>query len=304
MLLFWYKEDERVRLIMSKIQNFMQIYMYELEQFLCTKKAELKEVSFQSDEANTDRPLKEFLRTVIENEFTRIPSDTQITDVVFNDVAGVDIDELKKVQVLRVLLPEQITDEIKAIVSATKNAVYTNPDMCLEILMDGQKYYETIELKSTKQDSIPGSSIQQVLPDEWVIFIKHSTAKIEIVTGQYIHAINSKMQFPDRSPRPQVSFKEMQSWNQANRIVQYAKLMYKKDNEESVKYDLINDWQGVLSDRWIDMLFNATSTRNNEPWFNNNMRKFIVAFLDRYEKLSDVEKQALVNRIKSLIKDE
>lgn len=282
----------------------MQIYMYELEQFLCTKKAELKEVSFQSDEANTDRPLKEFLRTVIENEFTRIPSDTQITDVVFNDVAGVDIDELKKVQVLRVLLPEQITDEIKAIVSATKNAVYTNPDMCLEILMDGQKYYETIELKSTKQDSIPGSSIQQVLPDEWVIFIKHSTAKIEIVTGQYIHAINSKMQFPDRSPRPQVSFKEMQSWNQANRIVQYAKLMYKKDNEESVKYDLINDWQGVLSDRWIDMLFNATSTRNNEPWFNNNMRKFIVAFLDRYEKLSDVEKQALVNRIKSLIKDE
>ena len=96
----------------------------------------------------------------------------------------------------------------------------------------------------------------------------------------------------------------MQSWNQANRIVQYAKLMYKKDNEESVKYDLINDWQGVLSDRWIDMLFNATSTRNNEPWFNNNMRKFIVAFLDRYEKLSDVEKQALVNRIKSLIKDE
>lgn len=289
---------------MSKIQNFMQIYMYELEQFLCTKKAELKEVSFQSDEANTDRPLKEFLRTVIENEFTRIPSDTQITDVVFNDVTGVDIDELKKVQVLRVLLPEQITDEIKAIVSATKNAVYTNPDMCLEILMDGQKYYETIELKSTKQDSIPGSSIQQVLPDEWVIFIKHSTTKIEIVTGQYIHAINSKMQFPDRSPRPQVSFKEMQSWNQANRIVQYAKLMYKKDNEESVKYDLINDWQGVLSDRWIDMLFNATSTRNNEPWFNNNMRKFIVAFLDRYEKLSDVEKQALVNRIKSLIKDE
>ena len=181
--------------------------------FLCTKKAELKEVSFQSDEANTDRPIKEFLRTVIENEFTRIPSDTQIKDVVFNDVTGVDIDELKKVQVLRVLLPEQITDEIKAIVSATKNAVYTNPDMCLEILMDGQKYYETIELKSTKQDSIPGSSIQQVLPDEWVIFIKRSTAKIEIVTGQYIHAINSKMQFPDRSPRPQVSFKEMQSWN-------------------------------------------------------------------------------------------
>jgi hypothetical protein len=45
---------------MDKIQNFMQVYMYELEIFLYTKKDELKEVSFQSDEANTDRPLKEF----------------------------------------------------------------------------------------------------------------------------------------------------------------------------------------------------------------------------------------------------
>lgn len=289
---------------MSKIQNFMQIYMYELEQFLNTKKDELKKVSFQSDEANTDRPLKEFLRTIIESEFKRIPINTQIKDVIFNDVVGSDIDELKKIQVLRVLLPEQINDEIKLIISASKNAVYTNPDMCLEILMDGQKYYETIELKSTKQDSIPGSSIQQVLPDEWVIFIKHSSAKIEIVTGQYIHAINSKMQFPDRSPRPQVSFKEMQLWNQTNRIVSYSKLMYKKDTEESVKYDLINDWQSVLSDRWVDMLFNATSIRNNEPWFNNNMRKFIIKFLDRYEKLSYTEKKELIKRIKSLIKDE
>lgn len=289
---------------MSKIQNFIQIYMYELEQFLNTKKDELKKVSFQSDEANTDRPLKEFLRTIIESEFKRIPINTQIKDVIFNDVVGSDIDELKKIQVLRVLLPEQINDEIKLIISASKNAVYTNPDMCLEILMDGQKYYETIELKSTKQDSIPGSSIQQVLPDEWVIFIKHSSAKIEIVTGQYIHAINSKMQFPDRSPRPQVSFKEMQLWNQTNRIVSYSKLMYKKDTEESVKYDLINDWQSVLSDRWVDMLFNATSIRNNEPWFNNNMRKFIIKFLDRYEKLSYTEKKELIKRIKSLIKDE
>ncbi len=289
---------------MSKIQNFMQIYMYELEQFLNTKKDELKKVSFQSDEANTDRPLKEFLRTIIESEFKRIPINTQIKDVIFNDVVGSDIDELKKIQVLRVLLPEQINDEIKLIISASKSAVYTNPDMCLEILMDGQKYYETIELKSTKQDSIPGSSIQQVLPDEWVIFIKHSSAKIEIVTGQYIHAINSKMQFPDRSPRPQVSFKEMQLRNQTNRIVSYSKLMYKKDTEESVKYDLINDWQSVLSDRWVDMLFNATSIRNNEPWFNNNMRKFIIKFLDRYEKLSYTEKKELIKRIKSLIKDE
>lgn len=289
---------------MSKIQNFMQVYMYELEKFLNTKKEELKAVTFQSDEANTDRPLKEFLKNLIEREFVEIPKDTIITDIEYYGEVGIDLSELKKIRILRVLLPEDITEEIKKIVSTTKNAVYTNPDMCLEIFMDGKIVYETIELKSTKQDSIPGSSIQQVLPDEWVIFIKHTTNNIDITTGQYIHAINSKMQFPDRSPRPQVSFKEMQNWNQTNRVLEYAKLLYKKDEEESIKYDLISDWQGVLSDRWIDMLFNATSTKNNEPWFNNNMRKFIVAFLKKYETLSGEEKEILVSRIKSLIKDE
>ncbi|MBR6697673.1 MAG: hypothetical protein IKL73_05320 [Lachnospiraceae bacterium] len=289
---------------MSKIQNFMQVYMYELEQFLSTKKEELKTVSFQSDEANTDRPLKEFLKSVIQREFMQIPLSTAISTIIFNDEIGVNVEELKNIRILRVLLPEEITDEIKAIVSANKNAVYTNPDMCLEILVDGKVVYETIELKSTKQDSIPGSSIQQVVPNEWVIFIKHSNTKIEITTGQYIHAINSKMQFPDRSPRPQVSFKEMQSWNQAYRIFNYAQLVYKKDDDESVKYDLINDWQGVLSKRWIDMLFNATTVRANEPWFNNNMRKFIVSFLEKYEQLDGEDKEAFIAKVKALIKDE
>ena len=248
--------------------------------------------------------MKEFLKTVIQREFTQIPLSTAITTVIFNDEVGVNIEELKAIKILRVLLPEEITDEIKAIVSATKNAVYTNPDMCLEISVDGKVVYETIELKSTKQDSIPGSSIQQVVPNEWVIFIKHSNTKIEITTGQYIHAINSKMQFPDRSPRPQVSFKEMQSWNQAYRIFNYAQLVYKKDDDESVKYDLINDWQGVLSKRWIDMLFNATTVRANEPWFNNNMRKFIVSFLEKYEQLDGEDKEAFIAKVKALIKDE
>ncbi len=61
------------------------------------------------------------------------------------------------------------------------------------------------------------------------------------------------MQFPDRSPRPQVSFKEMVSWNQTNRILKYASLIYKNDAEEQIKYKLIKDWQNVLSERWMDI---------------------------------------------------
>jgi hypothetical protein len=289
---------------MDKIQNFMQVYMYELEQFLNTKKENLKLVSFQSDEANTDRPLKEFLQKTIEDEFNCIPPNTQIKDIVFNDGIDIDIEDLKQIKIERVLLSEDITDEIKSIISVSKNAVYTNPDMCLEISVEGKKEYETIELKSTKHDSIPGSSIQQVLPNEWVIFIKHSSKQIEIATGRYIHSINSKIQFPDRSPRPQVSFKEMQLWNQHNRVINYSHLIYKKDDDDTIKYDLLKDWQGVLSDRWVDMLFDTTLAKDKEPWFNNNLRKFIITFLERYEKLDKKGKDEFKNNVKALIKYE
>lgn len=85
---------------MSKIQNFMQVYMYELEKFLNTKKEELKAVSFQSDEANTDRPLKEFLKNLIEREFVEIPKDTIITDIEYYGEVGIDLSELKKSEFL------------------------------------------------------------------------------------------------------------------------------------------------------------------------------------------------------------
>ncbi len=287
---------------MKIIQDFMQIYMYELEKFLETKKNELKMVSFQSDEANTDRPLKEFLKLLIETSFSTIPEKCEITEIQFEGVNSTDITVLKTLKINRVLLPEDITEEIREMIKESKSSVYTNPDMCLEIIFDNKVYYETIELKSTKQDSIPGSSIQQILPTEWVIFIKHSNNKIEVTTGQYIHAINSKMQFPDRSPRPQVSFKEMMNWNQLNRLIQYSSLVYKKDENEQTKYELIHDWQSVLAERWIEMLFEANTVKNNEPWFNNNMRKFILDFLERYEALSETEKIEFKDKIKNLIK--
>lgn len=289
--------------IMQIIDQFMQVYIYELEKFLNTKKDKLKEVSFQSDEANTDRPLKEFLKNIIENTFNAIPSNSEIDFIGTDSSTAENIETLKRIKIKKVLLPENITERIKTIIKATKHAVYTNPDMCLELDIDGKIFYETIELKSTKLDSIPGSSIQQILPNEWVIFIKHNAHEINIATGQYIHAINSKMQFPDRSPRPQVSFKELENWNQRNRLLNYKSLLYKNDPDESIKYDLIDDWQNVLSKRWIDMLFNATSVKNNEPWFNNNMRKFILSFLDKYEALTPDKQEDFKKRISSLIID-
>lgn len=286
---------------MQNIQYFMCIYMYKLEEDLIKHKSDLIEVSFQSDEANTDRPLKEYLKKHIEESFPSIPEDTDITSLCFEGTTYTDIQSIKKIRVNRVLLPEDISDELKETIKASKSSVYTNPDLYLELILDNELCYESIELKSTKKDAIPGSSIQQLVPEEWVIFIKHSGKNISVSTGQYIHAINSKMQFPDRSPRPQVSYNAMSTWNKDNRNLNSNELCYEKDDDDNNKRALISDWQDVLSQRWIDVLFNATSTKANEPWFNNNMRKFILSFLTKYETLADAEKEAFKERVKSLI---
>ena len=66
---------------------------------------------------------------------------------------------------------------------------------------------------------------------------------------------------------------------------------------------MISDWQKVLSDRWIEMLFESNTVKKNEPWFNNNMRKFIISFLSEYESLSSDEQIAFKNKITNLIQE-
>ena len=110
------------------------------------------------------------------------------------------------------------------------------------------------------------------------------------------------MQFPDRSPRPQVSFKELKEWNNNFRNFEEGRLIYNTDQNDNSKSQLLDDWQKVLTDRWIDMLFNTTITRKNDPWFNNNMRKFILDFLEKYEEMSSEEKLNFKTRVKDLIK--
>lgn len=286
---------------MDNIEQFMSIYMYELEKILNSKKNDLMKVSFQSDEANTDRPLKEFLKNVIETQLTTI-NNTELKNINYSDKT-VPIDmNLKKIIINKVLLPEDLDDNIKSLLRTDLSKNFTNPDLCLE-LFNGTNYsYTTIELKSTKNDSIPGSSIQQVKPNEWVIFIKHTTSNIiEITTGQYINAVNSKMEFPDRSPRPQVSFKELKNWNSKNRIIKNNSLIYIEDDSRVLKEELLTDWQKYLVDKWIDVLF-SFDVKEREPWFSITLRRFIIQFLYRYDNLTEIEKENYKNKINELLK--
>lgn len=286
---------------MKKESYFMYFYMYELEFLLKEKQKDLLNLAYQSDEANTDRPLKEFLKKLIENEFNTLPKKPIANSLIINN-NNYSIDSYLTYKVKRVLLKEDITNNIKELIKISKKSIYTNPDICLEIESNGTLFYETIELKTTKKDSIPGSSIQQISPTEWVIFIKHNSKEIDVITGQYINTINSVMQFPDRSPRPQVSFKELTTWNKQHRNIEKKTLIYKTDDSIEDKSALINDWQGVLSERWVNLLFSTNTTKQSEPWFNNNIRKFILEFLKKYDDLDTKDRINFKEKVASLIK--
>ena len=118
---------------MRDIQIFMCVYMYELEKDLAKHKDDLIKVSFQLDEANTDRPLKEYLKKHIEESFSSIPENVDITSLCFKGTTYTDIQSIKKIQVNRVLLPEDISDKLKETIKTSKSSVYTNPDLYLEL---------------------------------------------------------------------------------------------------------------------------------------------------------------------------
>ena len=281
----------------------MHFYMLELEIFLNSQKKNLLTVSFQSDEANTDRPLKEYLKSAIENELNMLPSNPIVSKLFIDDQTH-SIEEYRDYKISRVILPDEIDEILKQKIKESKSASYTNPDICLEIKGNTSTFYQTVELKSTKNDSITGSSIQQIIPDEWVIFVRHTSKDIEVVTGQYINSINSKMQFPDRSPRPQVSFKELLSWNSLHRTIENSKLIYTPDDSLTNKLALLDDWQGVLSKRWIDILLSSEKVKKSEPWFNHNIRKFILDFLKIYDAYSEEKKALIKSKIQSMLKKE
>ncbi len=279
--------------------NFMFAYMYELEVVLMDIRQRLQVIDFQSDEANMDRPLKEFLKKFIMEEFNRLPEKDMCMIIEDSTKIEVDYTHFSDMYISNVKLPEELDSKEKDAIRQNKKSVYTNPDLYLEITNGIDIVYESIELKSTKADSIPGSSIRQVNPFEWTVFVKHTEGDIKVLTGQYINSINSKLQFPDRSPRPQVSFKELFKWNKENRFIDGSKLKYilMPDGE---KADFLMDWQAFLANRWVEILF-SPKTKKNEPWFNNNLRIFALEFLKRYDELSEADKHSFKQMISGLI---
>jgi hypothetical protein len=281
---------------LNPIDFFLAAYFFQLENLLNQEKKGLAKVKFQSEEANTDEYFKAFVADIITKNNSI--STLEIENVIINN-NRFEIKELQEFKIIEVILPNELSIEQKQQSAKEKDGIYTNPDILIKIENGENIYFQTIELKSIKVNAISGSSIQQVKPYEWVIFIKRNQ-KIEITTGFYINSITEKLPFPDRSPRPQVAFNTLSKWNQTNRIIENENLIYNIDKEsEATKIKLLNSWQNFLTDEWLDII-KSENVNKNEKWFNNAIRLFAMKFLDYTETLDEKELNDLYERLKKL----
>lgn len=287
----------------SLLNSFLLIYFFELEKKLNTEENQLQKVKFQSEESNTDEFLKKYFKEYLrKNNNIKTTNLKQLQIKIDVEEFIVNVEDLFSYKISNVLLPEELSKEQKQNIANSKKSVYTNPDLYLEITDGNYKYFESVELKSTKNNKIPGSSIQQVSPFEWVIFVKRSKGEVSIATGYYLNSITNKLPFPDRSPRPQIGFKTLAHWNKKYRKVKDHVLTVENITDlNNEKISLLNDWQNYLANEWLQII-QADLSKNNEKWFNNALRKFAVKFLDYTDQLSEKEKLSLKNKLLKMIK--
>jgi hypothetical protein len=286
--------------IYSEKDQFLSLYFYELEVILNQNNSGLSNIKFQSEESNTDEYLKRYLKSfILSNNCINNFEDNECIFSIDDNKIYVSKSFFKNYKITDVLLPENLTQEQKNLISHGKKSVYTNPDLYL-IISDGvEMWSESVELKSTKLNNIPGSSIQQVSPYEWVIFVKRSDTNTEVTIGHYINCITDKLPFPDRSPRPVIGYNPLKEWNFENRKVVEKNFYLTINTQEHLqKLKILEDWQDFLATNWMDILLKKTS-KNNEPWFNNAIRKFSLKLLD-YTK--DINSEEFYERIKKMIK--
>ena len=285
------------------LNSFLIVYFYKIENELNTTKNGLETVKFQSEEANTDEHLKKYFQDFLlkHNDLSNVKLKKLAVKIDFEEHI-IDIENLQSYKITNVLLPEQLSLEQKKAITGSKKSVYTSPDLYLKITDGTNIYFESVELKSTKDNNIPGSSVKQVSPFEWVIFVKRESEKVLVTTGFYINSITEKLPFPDRSPRPQIGFKTLLDWNKKYRKVENEILTIENITEiNNDKIKLLTDWQDFLATEWLEII-KSEENRNSEKWFNNAIRKFALKFLDYTNTLTDIDKEKLKDNLTKLIK--
>lgn len=276
------------------VYSYFSLVLYLLENSDEFKK-ELCSVNFHSDEANTDKELKLAVKQyLLDKLYLPFNDNFSVEFIIDGNVYRTSFSEFKSFSIKNIFLPDNLTTEHKEWIKNNKSGQYVNPDLLIEISNGSTIKYITLELKSTKNDKIPGSSVQQVDPYEWTLFVKHNKNGISLSTGLYANSITNKIPFPDRSPRPEISFAHLIRWNSYNRVFDRDGLRFIISGEEFIaKSQIISDWKKSLVQDWLEYVKgNDKSTR----WFDDTLRMFTKEIITYYLALDDIEKKKFLTQ--------
>lgn len=287
---------------MNKAEVFLYCYSFYLENVLTNKKTELSRIKFQSEEANTDEYIKVYLKGVI-SEYNVLPVDYIRKSLVISQDGQnttYNLSQISCCKIEKVYLPAELSSRQKQEILETKHSVYTNPDLYLKVNDGVGISYHSLEIKTTKNNQIPGSSVQQVTPDEWTVFIKHSTTGVEVACGMYMNALSDRLPFPDRSPRPIIGFDLLQKWNKNNRKSTSSTITYNINSADvDFKMKCLKNWESILCEEWLETI--SSNMKSSEKWFNNTIRLYSLQLLE-IVKQDPQMLDVFINKLKRNIK--
>lgn len=266
-------------------QDFMRTYLNGLVHYLLEcHSEEIYSLQYRTQEQNIDEPLKRLLQNIILKEYKSYPDAGYHIENVFIQ------NELDANKELKKLVKELLYERTKAYEKA--GVTYTNPDLTLKIVSNNNEndvFYDTIELKSTSKDGrgdIVGSCLNQIYPNEWLIFVYHQKDGKEgnITFGRYGEAvINCRV---DYRIRPVVAFQSLKD----NEDGKHKKLSIKEC--VAVK----ENWRNTVSEKAFN---NLTNDKANSQYDQAN-RGLVLQALNEYEKMSDEEKIQFRNKLTEL----
>lgn len=285
---------------MKNFNQFLLLLFYQIEDLLNSDSSGLDTIKFQSEEANTDEYLKLFFKEFLTKN-NRIINPYKLDVRIITDQLKTFIcnNELECYHIEEVLLPNELLKEHKETIQKQNLSIYTNPDLYIKLTDGISHMFISVELKSTKNDKIPGSSVQQISPYDWVIFVQHKKNKIKVTTGMYINSITERLPFPDRSPRPEIGFNTLCNWNLANRKISNNTLEYSFPNDTAKKEMILQNWHKYLVDEWISTVKKQSKDKNCK-WFDHTIRLYSLELLEYYDSISPEEQMKFKESLKSL----
>lgn len=250
-----------------------KIILDKISESLSAKLEDFKNLTIMEDELNIDKYIKQEVIKIIMADLLEINTSLSSSNITIKAL----------------LTKEQYFCDTN--VRNNESDISKFCDLVLVYQEAGVNKDAEIEIKKTKSNFIPGSSIKQIKPEKAILFFKYHNSEVELEVGYYFQTVCERIPFPDRSPRPTISYNYLKETNEAIRK-NVLSLKIVKDRNKTIFQD---NWMDQLVLNWMD---DVTATKLKRNWFFIIIRKFCLKAINYYEKLSEEDKKAFKENLK------